>query len=128
MTTSRWHRLGDLQIRIMKVLWSRGEATVAEVHKALEGGRELAYTTVATMLRKMEGRGLVRHRVEARSFVYQPLVAEDAVSRGMADHLLDRLFEGSLADMVRHLLSTREVSREELAKIEQLIAQQKKLR
>ncbi len=128
MTTSRWHRLGDLQIRIMKVLWSRGEATVAEVHKALEGGRELAYTTVATMLRKMEGRGLVRHRVEARSFVYQTLVAEDAVSRGMADHLLDRLFEGSLADMVRHLLSTREVSREELAKIEQLIAQQKKLR
>jgi len=128
MTKSRFHRLGDLQLRIMKVLWARGEATVAEVHQALDGGRELAYTTVATMLRKMETRGLVRHRVEGRSFMYEALVAEEAVSRGMADHLLDRLFEGSLANMVRHLLSTREVSREELSKIEQLIAERKRAR
>jgi predicted transcriptional regulator len=112
----------------MKVLWSRGEATVADVHKALAGGRELAYTTVATMLRKMEGRGLVRHRLEARSFIYQPVVEEEAVSQGMADHLLDRLFEGSLADMVRHLLSTREVSREELSELERLIAERKRAR
>ena len=128
MTLSRFHRLGDLQLGIMKVLWARGEATVADVHKGLADGRELAYTTVATMLRKMEGRGLVEHRLEARSFVYRPLVAEDTVSQGMADHLLDRLFEGSLADMVSHLLSTREVSREELSKIERLIADRKKTR
>jgi predicted transcriptional regulator len=128
MTKSRFHRLGDLQLRIMQVLWSRGEATVADVHKDLAGERELAYTTVATMLRKMEARGLVEHRLEARSFIYRPLVAEDAVSRGMADHLLDRLFEGSLAEMVQHLLSTRDVSREELSKIEQLIAKRKKAR
>jgi BlaI family transcriptional regulator, penicillinase repressor len=128
MTKHRIHRLGDLQLRIMKVLWSRGEATVADVHKEVAGERELAYTTVATMLRKMEARGLARHRVEERSFVYEAAVGEDAVSRGMADHLLDRLFEGSLADMVRHLLSTREVSREELSKIEQLIAERKRAR
>jgi len=112
----------------MKILWDKSEASVAEVHKSLEGGRELAYTTVATMLRKMEARALVRHRLEGRSFVYEPVVREAAVSRGMADHLLDRLFEGSLADMVRHLLTTREVSREELSKIEQLILERKKSR
>ena len=128
MTKSRLHRLGDLQLGIMKSLWSRGEATVAEVHKDLATERELAYTTVATMLRKMEARGLVEHRLETRSFIYRAAVAEDAVSRGMADHLLDRLFEGSLAEMVSHLLSTREVSREELSKIEQLIAKRKKAR
>jgi predicted transcriptional regulator len=126
MTKARIHRLGDLQLRIMKTLWARGEATVADVHKAVAGERELAYTTVATMLRKMEARGLLRHRVEARSFVYRAVVAEDAVSRGMADHLLERLFEGSLADMVGHLLSTREVSRAELSKLEKLIADRKK--
>ncbi len=126
MTRPRIHRLGDLQLRIMKVLWSRGEATVATVHGAVAEERELAYTTVATMLRKMEARGLVRHRLEDRSFVYEPVVREEAVSRGMADHLLERLFEGSLADMVQHLLSTREVSREELSKIERLIAERKK--
>lgn len=126
MRNFKIHRLGDLQLRIMKVLWSSGEATVADVHKALADESDLAYTTVATMLRKMEARGLVRHRLDARSFVYRAAVAEEAVSRGMADHLLERLFEGSLADMVRHLLSTREVSRKEMAALEKLIAERKK--
>jgi predicted transcriptional regulator len=126
MIKTRIHRLGDLQLRIMKVLWARGEATVAEVHKAVAGERDLAYTTVATMLRKMEARGLVKHRLEARSFIYAGAIAAAAVSQGMADHLLERLFEGSLADMVRHLLNTREVSREELSKLEKLIAERKK--
>jgi BlaI family penicillinase repressor len=123
---TRLHRLGDLQLRIMQVLWQRGEATVSTVHDAVAGERDLAYTTVATMLRKMEARGLVKHRSEGRSFVYRACVGEAAVSRGMADHLLDRLFEGSLADMVHHLLSTREVSRDELTKLEKLITERKK--
>jgi BlaI family transcriptional regulator, penicillinase repressor len=128
MLKSGIHRLGDLQLRIMKVLWASGEATVAEVHKALRAESDLAYTTVATMLRKMEARRLVTHRLEARSFVYRAAVGEEEVSQGMADHLLDRLFEGSLADMVRHLLSTREVSRAELSKLEKLIAERKRRR
>jgi predicted transcriptional regulator len=126
MLKSKIHRLGDLQLRIMKVLWASGEATVADVLKGLGAESDLAYTTVATMLRKMEARRLVRHRMDERSFVYRAAVAEEAVSRGMADHLLERLFEGSLADMVRHLLSDREVSREELLKLEQLIVERKK--
>ena len=125
MTARRIHRLGDLQLRILKVLWNRQRANVSEVQAAL-GDDRLAYTTVATMLRKMEVRGLVRHRLEARSFVYRAAVGAEAVSRGMAVHLLERLFEGSLADMVRHLLSNREVSREELAALERLIAERKK--
>jgi len=126
MRKSKVHRLGDLQLRLMQVLWARGEATVGDVHKELAGERDLAYTTVATMLRKMEARGLVRHRLQERSFVYRAVIAAEAVSRGMADHLLDRLFEGSLADMVQHLLSHREISREELSKLERLIAERKK--
>ena len=128
MLKSGIHRLGDLQLRIMKVLWASGEATVAEVHKALGAESDLAYTTVATMLRKMEARRLVTHRLEERSFVYRAVVGEEEVSQGMADHLLDRLFEGSLADMVRHLLSNREVSRAELSKLEKLIAERKRRR
>ena len=128
MSNTKIHRLGDLQLRIMKVFWASGEATVAAVHQALGAESDLAYTTVATMLRKMEARGLLRHRLEARSFVYRAAVAEEAVSRGMADHLLERLFEGSLADMVRHLLSHREVSRAELSKLEKLIAERKRSR
>jgi predicted transcriptional regulator len=128
MSKPKIHRLGDLQLKIMKVLWDRSEATVADVHAALAHETDLAYTTIATMLRKMEARGLVKHRSEGRSFVYTPAVAAATVSRSMVDHVIDRVFEGSLAAMVSHLLTTREVSRDELGTLERLIAEQKKSR
>ena len=128
MSKAKIYRLGDLQLRILQVLWEKDEATVTDVHQALAAERGLAYTTVATMLRKMEARSLVSHKAEGRTFVYQAKVEEDEVSRGMADHLLERLFEGSLSDMVSHLLQSREVSREELSKLEQLIAERKRNR
>src|ERR1051326_6392084 len=108
MSRPKIHRLGDLQLRIMQILWAREEATVADVHGALAVERDLAYTTVATMLRKMEARGLVKHRLDGRSFVYRAAVGEEAVTRGIADHFVEQLFEGSLSDMVHHLLTTRE--------------------
>jgi BlaI family transcriptional regulator, penicillinase repressor len=126
MSTSRTYRLGDLQLKIMKALWDRGEASVADVLQALGPRAGLAYTTVATMLRKMEARGLVTHRSEGRRFLYRPAVTPDAVTRSMADDILERLFEGRLADLLSHLLSTREVSREELRELERLIAERKK--
>jgi len=125
MTNRQTYRLGDLQLRIMRVLWKSGSAGVAEVKNQL-GGNRLAYTTVATMLRKMEDRGLVRHGQKGRRFIYEPLVTAEEVTRSMADHLVERLFEGSLADTVAHLLETREVGRKELAELERLIQQRKK--
>src|SRR5436309_7658912 len=126
MSKSRPYRLGDLQLRIMKVLWEWERAGVAEVHEALGPDAGLAYTTVATMLRKMEGRGLVTHRSEGRRFLYRAAVSPDAVTRSMADDIVERLFEGSLADLLSHLLSTREVSPAELRELERLIAERKK--
>lgn len=126
MSQPKLHRLGDLQLRILKVLWARGEATVTDIREALPGGADLAYTTVATMLRKLEARGLVQHRVEGRAFRYRATVAEDQVSRGAVAHLLDRLFGGSLEALVSHLLTSREVSRDELTRLEQLIAERKR--
>src|ERR1044071_618055 len=126
MRKQKTHRLGDLQLKIMKVLWQRGECTLADVCAGVSKERGLAYTTIATMLRKMEARGLVAHRAEGRTFVYRAAVDAHSVTSNMSDHLLDRLFEGSLADLVCHLLKTRSVSRDELARIEKLIAERKK--
>jgi predicted transcriptional regulator len=120
----RSYRLGDLQLTIMRVLWNRGPASVAAVQRELEG-KPLAYTTVATMLRKMEQRQLVRHRTAHRRFVYEAAVTAEEVTRSMAADLVDRLFEGSLAETVSHLLETREVSRRELDRLEQLVAERK---
>ena len=126
MSKQRTHRLGDLQLKIMKILWQRGECMVSDVYADISKERDLAYTTIATMLRKMEARGLISHRTDGRTFIYRAAIDEHAVTSNMSDHLIDRLFEGSLSDLVCHLLETREVSRGELAKIEKVIAQRKK--
>ncbi|OHB73715.1 MAG: hypothetical protein A2V70_00315 [Planctomycetes bacterium RBG_13_63_9] len=127
MASEPSYRLGDLQLRIMRVLWRSGPASVAKVQDEL-GGEPLAYTTVATMLRKMEDRGLVEHREQHRKFIYRAAVSAEDVTRSMADDLVDRLFEGNLADTVSHLLRTRDVSRKELARLEQLIQARTKRR
>jgi len=120
MGEEKTYRLGDLQLRIMKVLWDLGPTGVADVQRCLDGD-QLAYTTVATMLRKMEDRGLVLHREEGRRFIYEPAVSAEAVTQCMADDLVNRLFHGSLADALTHLIQSREVSHEELDRLEQLI-------
>jgi BlaI family transcriptional regulator, penicillinase repressor len=123
MKTRTPYRLGDLQLRILQVLWQRPEATVAEVQQALGERDGVAYTTAATILRRMEERGLVTHRTEGRSFIYRSAVAAETVSRGMASHWLERLHQGSLAEAVNHLLTSRETSREELRAIQRLITE-----
>ncbi len=125
MSEANSYRLGDLQLRIMRVLWRFGPLGVADVRENLDGD-DLAYTTVATMLRKMEDRGLVDHETEDRKFIYAAAVAEQDVTRSMADDLVDRLFEGSLAQTVSHLLQTREVDQNELAELEAMIRKRKK--
>ena len=124
MSNERTYRLGDLQLKIMRVLWQIGPASVAEVQEKLDAD-PLAYTTVATMLRKMEDRHLVRHREQQRKFIYEAAVSAADVTQSMADDLIDRLFEGNMAAAVSHLLQTREVSPNELARLEQLIRQRR---
>jgi len=119
------YRLGDLQLRIMRVLWRFGPLGVGEVRDKLDGD-DLAYTTIATMLRKMEDRGLVDHETQDRKFIYAAAVDEQDVTRSMADDLVDRLFEGSLAQTVSHLLQTRDVAPNELAELEAIIRKRKK--
>ena len=122
----RKHHLAELQLAIMHVLWEQGEATVSDVRKALEPARSLAYTTIGTMLAKMEEKGQVKHRSDGRVNVYHAVVRRDQVSRSMVSDLADRLFHGDVAQMVCHLLDAREVTAENLAELKQLIRQKEK--
>lgn len=115
------HRLGDLQLRILQSLWARPDSSVADVHAELQPERDLAYTTIATMLRKMEARGLVAHTERERTYYYRALVKAEDVNRSVGEHFVERLFEGKLTDAVSHLLTTRDVSRAELDELEKLI-------
>ena len=116
------HHLGDLQLAIMRVLWSRGESTVADVHEALEPERGLALTTIATMLTKMEKKGVVDHHAEGRKFIYKPLVSEGQVRRSMVADLSSQLFRGDVLAFVNHLISEHEIEPDELAQLRELIS------
>jgi BlaI family penicillinase repressor len=116
------HHLGDLQLAIMRVLWGRDEATVADVHETLEPERGLALTTIATMLAKMEKKGVVEHRAEGRRFLYRPTVSEGQVRRSMVSDLTSQLFRGDALALVNHLLSEHEIDGQELNQLRKLIA------
>ena len=116
------HHLGDLQLAIMRVLWTCGQATVAEVHEALEPERGLALTTIATMLTKMEKKGVVDHHAEGRRFIYRPTVSESQVRRSMVADLTSQLFRGDVTALVNHLLSEHEIDDRELTQLRELIA------
>jgi predicted transcriptional regulator len=115
-------KLGDLQLAIMRELWRRGEATVAEICAALREERGLALTTIATMLRKMEQKGIVTHRAEGRVYVYVPTVGERDVHVSMVGDLVSRLFGGDALALVNHLVDEGEIDRAELAELQRLIA------
>lgn len=115
------HQLGDLQLAIMRVLWTQSEATVAEVHATLQEDRGLALTTIATMLSKMEKKGVVSHRTEGRQFVYAPAVSEEEVTRSMVSEFTDRLFRGDPTALVSHLIQAGEIDAKELDAIRDLV-------
>jgi len=114
--------LTDLQSAIMRVLWDRGEATVADIHAALQPERGLALTTIATMLSRLEKRGIVKHRTQSRQYVYYPKVSERDVRRSMVADLTERLFDGDVTELVSHLLNAREMSPGDLERVKDLIA------
>ncbi len=116
------HQLTDLQLSILRVLWSRGSATVQEITDALRSERGLAQQTIATVLTRLERRGIVRHETRQRQYIYSPVVTEPEVRRSMLAGLTETLFEGDVAALVTHLLSAREISDGDLARVKQLIA------
>ncbi len=115
-------QLSDLQLAILRVLWARDEATVAEVTDALRAERDLALTTVATMLSRLEKRGVVERRTEGRQFVYRAAVEETDVRRSMVSALMDRLFEGDPAALVNHLIDEGEMDKRQLDKLKRMLA------
>src|SRR3954454_11434015 len=116
------HHLGDLQLAIMRVLWGHGEGTVSGGHETLEPERGPALTTIATMLVKMEKKGVVDHRAEGRRFIYRPLVSEGQVRRSMVSDLTAQLFRGDVTALVNHLRSEHEMEATELPQLRELIS------
>jgi predicted transcriptional regulator len=115
------HQLTELQLAILRVMWDKGEATVQDIWEALHAERGLAQTTVATMLSRLERRGVVTRRAQARQYHYRAAVTESEVQHTMVGELTERLFDGDVTALVQHLLSGDDVSPGDIAKIRDMI-------
>jgi BlaI family transcriptional regulator, penicillinase repressor len=115
----------ERELEILNVLWDRGEATVRDVYEELRTTLPIVQNTVQAFLRTMEDKGLVRHRTEGRSFIYRPSYERDKTTQHLAEQLLHRAFGGAIDQLVQSVLSVRQPTREELARLEELIAEAK---
>ncbi len=109
--------LAPVELLLMKVVWRLGRASVQEVRDEVARQRDLAYTTVLTMLRTLEEKGFLTHEEEDRRYVYRPLVPEAEVSGHMLRDLLDRVFDGSKELLLTRLLELGELDEKELKRL-----------
>jgi predicted transcriptional regulator len=114
--------LSEAELRLMKILWRRGESAVGELVAALPTESALAYNSVLTTIRILEQKGYVVHRQEGRACLYSPCVAEQEASQTEVRHILQRFFGNSRERLLLSLLGDDEITPEELQRLKEAIA------
>jgi BlaI family transcriptional regulator, penicillinase repressor len=117
-------RLGRVQLQIMEVLWRQGRATARQITEELCRAKPIAHSTVQTLLRKLEAKGVVTHDVEERTFIFRPVYQRSDITASATRDLLTRVFHGSVYGLVAHLLQHETISPEERERLRQLIEEE----
>ena len=123
MPPKRSNTLTEAELRIMRILWDRGESLVSDLVSAMPASAPLAYTSVLTTVRILEQKGYVEHRQEGRAFLYSPSVAEHDASRSEVRHVLHRFFDNSRERLMLSLLGDGNITLDELQRLKEAIAQ-----
>ena len=119
MPRKQSEQLTPLELEIMKVLWETGPANVQTVQQRLE--RELAYTTVQTMLNVLHRKGKAKRTLKDKAYFYRPAVSRSQVIGNAVGDLIDRMFGGSAESLVMSLVETRHLTPEKLSRLNKLI-------
>ncbi len=119
MTNQNPVHLSETQLDLMRVLWRVGEADTQTVSEGLK--KSLAYTTVATLLKRLEKRGVLETTTRDRKLFYKPLVSEEEVMTSMVASLVGTLFKGDSSALVSHLIKEDEINKDDLEKITKMI-------
>jgi BlaI family transcriptional regulator, penicillinase repressor len=119
MTRRKTERLTPLELEIMHVLWETGPANVQTVQQKLP--RELAYTTVQTMLNILHRKGKVKRTLKDRAYFYRPAVSRSQVVRQAVSDLVEHLFGGSVESLVMSLVETKHLDAEKLTRLNRLV-------
>ncbi len=124
--TSRPKLLTEVELELMSTLWQLGEGTVRDVLGRLSRGRNLAYTSVSTILRILEGKRLVKSRRIGKANLYRPAVSKSEYEKRSLRHLVDKVFDGTPSAMVMRLLDDEGLSRAELCEIQRMLGEKLK--
>lgn len=114
-------RLTDVEFELMSLLWALGEGTVADVMKELPDGRDLAYTSVSTILRILEQKEILKVRKQGRGHVYIPVLTKSGYEASAVTEVVDRVFEGAPVLLVKQLLDSGKVSDADLAEMKKIL-------
>jgi predicted transcriptional regulator len=123
MPPKRSITLTQAELRLMRVLWARGESTVADVAAATADEGALAYTSVLTTIRILESKGYVTHRQDGRAFLYSTCIGEQEASRSEVRHVLQRFFGNSRERLLLSLLGDDDITPDELKRLKEAIAE-----
>jgi BlaI family transcriptional regulator, penicillinase repressor len=118
--------LGSLQSEVMELVWTREEASVAQLVEAIGKRRSVAYTTVLSAVQKLEKKGWLKHRSEGRAYVYRAARQRTDVGRSKLRELLKTAFSGDPRLLLSSLISEARLSDAELAELRELIDEQRK--
>ncbi len=121
MPPKKSNTLTEAELRLMKILWRRGESAVNDLVAAMPQNEPLAYNSVLTTIRILEQKGYVAHRQEGRAFIYRPCIAEQDAGRSEVRHVLGRFFGNSRERLLLSLLGDEEISPEELQRLKDAI-------
>jgi predicted transcriptional regulator len=118
--------LGELQRGVMEVVWERGEATVHDVRRRLDRQKEPAYTTVLTVMQKLEKAGWLTHRTEGSRYVYFPTRSREEAGAGSVKRFVKRVFDGDAVAMFGHLIRTGDLTEDDLLELRKMINEKRK--
>lgn len=119
-------RLGALQQAVLEIVWDLGEATVAQVRDRLQGKKSPAYTTILTVMQKLDKAGWLTHREEGRTYVYRAVRTREEEGTSTLKQFIRRVFSGDPLRMFQHLLASDDLSAAELAALKKMIDQRRK--
>ena len=118
--------LTEVELELMTILWKLGEGSVSDVIEKLPAERDLAYTSVSTVLRILEQKGVLKTRKEGRGHVYIPSLEKSDYESKAVRHVVDRVFEGTPSALVKQLLGSVKISKKEIEEIKELIEKAEK--
>lgn len=116
----------DQELEILKVIWQRGQSSVREVYNDLLQRREIAYTTVLTMMGILERKGHLKKTRGERAYLYSPVESQHETQQRMVREFVDRVFNGSARPLLVHLVADSGIGKEELAEVESLVKRKRK--